>query len=131
VNNIPSFEERHRQLSEAKNRIAEEEALIREEAHRELARIIAEINSLEEQKEQLEALLGIEDAAIRAEHGKIRDVCFSVLSRNTGGMTSGQIREIIEQENPGLRVSSVTGTLSRQMMQGKLRRDDAGRYYLA
>jgi hypothetical protein len=131
VNNIPSFEERQRQISEAKSRIAQEEALIREEAHRELVKIVAAINSLEEQKEQLEALLGIEDAAIRAEHGKIRDVCFSVLSRNTGGMTSGQIKEIIEQENPGLRVSSISGTLSRQLMQGKLRRDEAGKYFLS
>jgi hypothetical protein len=131
MNNISSLEARRRQLSEDKDRIAHEEAQMRDEAQRELARIIAEIDALEEQKEQLEALLGIEDATTRAEHGKIRDVCFSVLARNPGGMTSGQIKEIVESENPGLRVSSVAATLSRQMSQGKLRRDEFGKYYLS
>jgi hypothetical protein len=46
-------------------------------------------------------------------------------------MTSGQIKEIVESENPGLRVSSVAATLSRQMSQGKLRRDEFGKYYLS
>jgi hypothetical protein len=131
VNNFTSIEEKMRKIAEERNRIAQEEACLRDEAQRELSRVVAEIDLLEAQKEQLEELLGLEDTVARAEHGKIRDLCFSVLSRNSGGVTSGDIKEIIERENPGLKVSSVAATLSRQMSQGKLRRDETGKYFLS
>jgi hypothetical protein len=75
-------------LAAERERIAQEESVVRGEAQEELDRIIAEIDKLEEKREALEAFLGIKDPNLRLEHGRIRDLCFGILSRHPDGLTN-------------------------------------------
>jgi hypothetical protein len=125
---MESLQEKMARLAAERERLAEEENAIRAEAREELARVVAEMDKLESRKEELEAFLGLDDGGGRAEHGQIRDLCISVVSRNPDGISASRLRETLEQENPGLRLSSVPGTLSRLVNQGRLRRDELGRY---
>ena len=126
-----SFEEKMKRIADEKNRLAVEEAAMREEAIAELDRVYVEIASLEDKKLQLESLLGIEEGGGRAGHGQIIQHCIKALADRGGGLTSSQVREIVAQEVPGMRVSSVPGTLSRLVSQGRMKRDEQGRYFLA
>lgn len=126
-----SLEDRLKRIAEEKERLAGEEAQARSEAVAEIDRIDAEIAALEERKSQLEGFLGLDDGNGRAGHGQIMQLCLKALADNAGGLSSGQIRDVIGQENANLRLSSVPSTLSRLASQGKIRRDDQGRYFLA
>jgi hypothetical protein len=128
---MAGFEEKLKQIAAEKERLALAESALRAEATAELDRVNAEIEALEDRKEQLEAFLGVEDGAVRAGHGQILGLCLDFVAKSSGGVTSSQVKDAIEAENPGLRVSSVPGTLSRLAAQGRLRRDEAGKYYVA
>jgi hypothetical protein len=111
-------------------RILQEEEVVRQEAQLELDRVIAEIGVLEGKRELLESFLDINDSEKRLQHGTIRNLCFDILARYPDGLTSSQIKDIIEKENPGMRLGSVPASLSYQMAQGRLERDSQGRYTL-
>ena len=123
--------DRIRRLSAERERIGREEAIVRSEAEQELERIVSEIEKLEERREILESFLNINHPRQRLEHGRIRDLCFDILQKHPAGLTSGHIRDIIARENPGIRLGSVPASLSYQTAQGRLKRDDRGRYMLA
>ena len=125
---MDSLETRLRRIAEERERLALEESGMREEALAELQRISEEIDALEARKEQLESFLGLDGGGQRAAHGQIQQLCLSVLSRNGGGLTSGQVRETLEAEQPGMKLTSVPATLSRMVATGKLMRDENGRY---
>ena len=124
-----SLEEKIRRLAAERSRMMQEEEVIRSEAQQELDRVIAEIERLEEKREALEAFLNINDDK-RLQHGAIRNLCFDILARHPNGLTSGQIKDIIERESPGMKLGSVPASLSYQTAQGRLRRDTLGRYFL-
>lgn len=126
-----TLEEKLKRILDEKERLASEEAQARGEALAEIDRIDAEIAALEERKSLLEACLGLDDGSNRAGHGQIMQLCLKALSENGSGLSSGQIREAIALENTNLRLSSVPSTLSRLTSQGKIRRDQQGRYFLA
>ncbi len=125
-----NFEERLKRIADEKERLAAEEASMREEALAELARLDAEIAGLEERKSQIESVLGLDDATNRAAHGEIMRLCIKYLSENGGGLTSSQVKDLIAAENPGMKLSSVPATMSRLATQGRARRDDIGRYFI-
>lgn len=126
-----SLEERLRRIAEEKQRLAVEEEAMREEAQEELERITAEIDALEKRKEQLEVFLGLEDEPQRAGRGQVQELCVRAITEAGGGLTSGEVKDAIEKIVPGMKVSSVPATLSRAASLGRLRRDEAGRYYLS
>lgn len=126
-----SFQERLKRIADEKERLAVEEASMREEAIAELARLEVEIAVLEERKSQIESILGLDDANNRAAHGQITQLCVKHLSENGGGLTSAQVKDLIAAENPGMKLSSVPATLSRLATQGRARRDEVGRYFIA
>jgi hypothetical protein len=123
--------ERLAHLAAERERLAGEEAQLREEALAELNSINEKIEEFEIRKEQLEALLGIADSAQRAGHGQIQQLCLDALIQKSTPMTSGQIKDYLEPLNPSLRLTSVPSTLSRLVASGKLQRDERGRYFLA
>lgn len=118
-------------LAEARERLSLEEESLKSEALEELTRINQQIEELEARKEQLENVLGIEDGEPRAARGQIQQLCFEALAQAGAPMTSGQIREFLEERYPNLRLSSVPATLSRLASIGKLQRDERGGYYMA
>lgn len=124
------IEERMKQILAEKQRLAQEEAELRNLAAEELERINAQIQELEQRKEQLEEFLGIEDVQQRAAHGQIMQLCLRTIGESGGGLTSSEVKERIEQENIGMKLTSVPATLSRMMNNGRLRRDESGRYYI-
>lgn len=126
-----NLEDRLKRIAQEKDRLAGEEAQARGEALAEIERIDSEIAALEERKSQLEAFLGLDDGNGRAGHGQILQLCLKALADNSSGLSSSQIRDAIGQENANLRLSSVPSTLSRLTSQGKIRRDEQGRYFLA
>jgi fatty acid-binding protein DegV len=126
-----SFEEKLKRIADERERLAAEEAAARAEALEELDRLDAEIANLEERKAQIEAFLGVDDTNARAAHGQILQLCIKAISEHGGGMTSSQIKDLIANENPGLKLSSVPSTLSRLALQGRIRKDEMARYYLA
>jgi hypothetical protein len=126
-----SLEERLRRIAEEKQRIANEEEAMREEALGELERITTEIDALEKRKEQLEVLLGLDDEPQRAGRGQIQELCIRAITEAGGGLTSGEVKDAIEKLVPGMKVSSVPATLSRAASLGRLRRDEFGRYFLS
>lgn len=125
-----NFEEKLKRIANEKERLAAEEAAARAEAVEELDRIDAEIANLEDKKAQIEAFLGIDDINVRAGHGQILQLCIKALSENGSGLTSAQIKDIIANENPGMKLSSVPSTLSRLAIQGRIRRDESSRYFV-
>ncbi len=118
-------------LAKERERLAHEEAAIKEEAQKELDKVVDEIDRLEERKEQLETILGIDASAPRTERGKVKDICFAILEKHSEGLTSGQLKEVVEREAPGVRLQSVPACLSYQASQGRLKKDRYGRYTLA
>ena len=126
-----TFEERLKHIADEKERLATEEASMREEALAELARLDMEIAALEERKAQIESVLGLDDANGRAAHGEIMRLCLKYLSENGGGLTSAQVKDLVATENPGMKLSSVPATMSRLATQGRARRDSSGRYFVA
>lgn len=128
---MSSLEDRLRKLTEEKQRLASEEAGVRDEAVAELERIVEEIETLEKRKEQLEIFLGLDDEPQRAGRGQVLQLCLRAISESGGGLTSAEVKEAIERIMPGMKLSSVSGTLSRIAADGRLRRDDAGRYFLS
>jgi hypothetical protein len=126
-----SFEDRLKRIADEKERLAAEESSMREEATAELARLDAQIASLEERKAQIESILGLDDANTRAAHGQILQLCIKYLSENGGGLTSSQVKDLIASENPGMKLSSIPGTMSRLATTGRARRDEMGRYFIA
>ncbi len=126
-----NLDEKLRRINEEKERLAAEEAAVRAEAAAEIERIDAEIASLEERKSQLEAFLGIDDGSGRAGHGQVMQLCLRALAEYPGGLNSSQIKDLIAADNPSMKLSSVPATLSRLASQGKVRRDEQGRYLLA
>jgi hypothetical protein len=126
-----SFDEKLQRIAAQRRQLEEEEAAMREEAVAELDRIREQIEVLEARREQLEALLGLDDAPQRAGHGQIQQLCISIVSERGGSLTSSQVRDFLEAENPGMKLTSVPSTLSRLVSQGRMRRDEAGRYFLA
>lgn len=128
---VTSIEEKLRRIAEERERLSREEAAMRAEAVAELNRINEQIELLEERKESLETLLGLNETANRAGHGQIVQVCIVAVSEAGGGLTAAQVREHIERQHPEVRVSSVAATLSRLAASGRMRRDEAGRYYVS
>lgn len=128
---MTTLQEKMERIVAERDRLAAEEAAMREEAQAELDSINSEIEALEQRKEKLEAFLGLEDVTQRAGHGQILQLCLKIVSSKASGMTSAEVRETIEADYPGVRVSSVAGTLSRMVGQGRLRRDETGRYFAA
>jgi hypothetical protein len=124
------YDKLHRHAEERERLVREEEDL-KAEAAEELARVNAQIEELEARKEQLEAILGLDDGDQRAGHGQIQQLCFEALAQGGGPMTSGQVRDYLEERYPDVRLSSVPATLSRMASRGKLQRDDRGGYYMA
>lgn len=111
--------------------MSREEDSLRSEGLEEILRINEQIEVLEARKEQIEAMLGIDDGEKRAGRGQIQQLCFEALAENAVPMTSGQVREFLEERYPDLRLSSVPATLSRQVTLGRLQRDEQGRYFMA
>jgi hypothetical protein len=125
-----NLDERIKRIAAERERLAQEETAMRVEAQQELDRILDEIEKLEERREVLETFLNVNDQRQRLERGTIRDLCFGILRRYPDGLTSGQIKEIIGRENKGIRLGSVAAGLSYQTAQGRLERDERGRYFL-
>lgn len=126
---MADIEERMKRLSEERSRLAAEEAQMRQEAIAELDRVNEQIDALEARKESLEAFLGLGEQNVRAGHGQIVQMCIAALSEDGGGLTSAQVKERIERRHPDTKLASVPGTLSRLVAAGRMRRDEAGRYY--
>lgn len=124
------YDKLHR-LAEERERLSCEEEGLKTEAAEELARINEQMEELEARKEQLEAMLGLDDGDQRAGHGQIQQLCYEALSQGSSPMTSGQVRDYLEERYPDIRLSSVPATLSRMASRGKLQRDDRGCYYMA
>lgn len=120
-----------RRLAEERERLSREEDNIKTEAAEELARINEQIEVLEARKEQLESILGLDEGDQRAGHGQIQQLCLEALAQGSAPMTSGQVRDYLEERYPDIRLSSVPSTLSRMVSRGKLQRDDRGGYYMA
>lgn len=120
-----------RRLAEERERLAKEEAAMRDEAMAELERISDEIDALEERKEQLEAFLGLNEAPQRAGHGQITNLCLRVVSESEKPLSSAEVKELLERQNPDMRLTSVPATLSRLVSLGRMSRDQFGRYSLA
>lgn len=118
-------------LAEARERLSREEDDLRSEALVELSRVNAQIEELEARKEQLEAILGLDDGEQRAGRGQIQQLCFEALAQSGSPMTSSQVRDFLEERYPNLRLSSVPSTLSRLASIGRLQRDERGGYYMA
>jgi hypothetical protein len=127
---IESLADKLNRLARERQRLASEEEAVRAEAHSELARLNDEIDLLEERKEQLEAYLGLNGTPQRAAHGQISQLCLTAVADSGVPVSSAEIRELIEKSNPGLKLTSVPGTLSRLVSQGRLQRNDAGKYSL-
>lgn len=127
---MSSLEERLRRIAEEKQRIADEEAAVRDDALAELEKVVEEIEALEKRKEQLEVFLGLEDGPQRAGHGQILQLCVRAITEAGGGLTSGEVKDVIEKLMPNMKLNSVPSTLSRAASMGRLRRDEAGRYFL-
>ena len=89
------------------------------------------LKALEKRKEQLEVFLGLDDGPQRAGHGQLTQLCIRAITDAGGGLTSGEVKEAIEKIMPSMKLSSVPSTLSRAASLGRLRRDEAGRYFLA
>ena len=122
--------EKLRQLAEERARVERAEAGLMEEARNELDVVTVEIARLEERRAELEVFLGLDKNEGRAEHGQIQRLCLAKLSSSGRPMGSGEIKEELEQENPGMKLSSVPSTLSRLTTQGRVHRDESGRYSL-
>jgi len=128
---VQTLDEKMKRIAEDRARLVDAEAEIRDEAMAELAQINEQIEQLEARKEQLESFLGVEDGGQRAAHGQIQQLCLGVLASQSGGLTSSQVREALEAQHPGMKLTSVPATLSRMVSTAKLQRDDAGRYFMA
>lgn len=128
---MTSLEERILRIVEEKQRLADEESVMRNEALAEIEKIVEEIDALERRKEQLEIFLGLEEGPQRAGHGQILQLCVKAITESGGGLTSGEVREAIEKLMPGMKLSSVPSALSRAASLGRLRRDETGRYFLS
>lgn len=128
---MESLHERMKRLAEERERMEVEEAAMRSEAMAELERINGQIDELEERKEQIEALLGLNDAPQRAAHGQITNLCIRTISDSQKPLTSGEVKELLERENPEMKLTSVPSTLSRLVSLGRMTRDQLGRYSLA
>jgi len=126
---MSSFHDKLAKIAAERERLAEEEAAMRDEAMAELEKINAEIEALEQRKERIEAFLGLDEGAQRAGHGQITQLCLRAVAASGQGMTTAEIRDWIEGDSPGTRLASVPSTLSRLMSQGRLRRDESGRYF--
>ena len=124
-----SLQEKMERIAAERERLAQEEAAMREEAQAELDRINGEIEALEQRKESLESFLGLDDGTQRAGHGQITQLCLRAVASCSTGMSAGEVKDWIEADSPGTRVASVPSTLSRLMTQGRVRRDDVGKYY--
>ena len=127
---MDSISERMRRLAEERERLANDEAAMRDEAMSELQRIVDQINALEERKEQIEAFLGVNDGPQRAAHGQITSLCVKAVSESGKPLSSGEVKEILERENPDMKLTSVPSTLSRLVSLGRMSRDEFGRYSL-
>lgn len=128
---METLSEKMRRLSDERERIAAEEATMHDEAVAELERVNDEIEALEARKEQLEAFLGLNETSQRAGHGQILQLCLRVVSESPRPLSSAEVKDILERENPGMKLTSVPGTLSRLVTQGRMRRDELGRYLMA
>ncbi len=128
---MTTLEDRLRRIADEKQRIALEEAAMRDEAMTELERIVDEIEVLEKRKEQLEIFLGVDEGPQRAGHGQILQLCIRAITESGGGLTSGEVKEAIEKASPGMKLSSVPASLSRAASMGRLRRDEFGKYSLS
>jgi flagellar motility protein MotE (MotC chaperone) len=127
---MSTLEERLRIIAEDKQRLADEEAAMHDEALREIENIAEEIEALEKRKGQLEVFLGLEEGPPRAGHGQIQLLCIRAITNSGGGLTSSEIKEAIEKIVPGMKLTSVPSALSRAASLGRLRRDESGRYFL-
>lgn len=128
---MESLQERMKRLADERERIAAEEAAMRSEATAELDRINEQIDALEERKEQLEAFLGLNDTPQRAARGEIMNLCIAVLAESHKPLSSTEVRELLEQRHPDIKLTSVPATLSRLANIGRMTRDQFGRYSLA
>ena len=128
---MESLNDRMKRLADERERIAAEESAMRAEATAELERVHAQIEALEERKAELETFLGIDDAPQRAAHGQVTNLCIRTISDSRKPLTSGEVREILERENPDMKLTSVPATLSRLVSLGRMKRDQFGRYSLA
>jgi len=125
---MESLHERMKRLAEERERIEAEEAAMRNEAMAELERINEQIDALEERKEQMETFLGVNDAPQRAAHGQITNLCIKTVSEGGRPLSSGEVKDIIERENPDMKLTSVPAALSRLVSLGRMTRDQFGRY---
>ena len=89
----------------------------------------AETERLEDKRETLEASLNINDPEKRLQHGTIRNLCFDILSRHPNGLTSSQIKDMIEREQPGMRLGSVPASLSYRPLRAGFDGIASGRYF--
>jgi len=128
---MESLAEKMRRLTDERARIEAEEVAMRHEALADLERITEEIEALEERKEQLEAFLGLNETIQRAAHGQILQLCLGAVAETSHPLTSAEVKDILEKGNPGMKLTSVPGTLSRLVSQGRMRRDEFGRYSMA
>jgi EAL domain-containing protein (putative c-di-GMP-specific phosphodiesterase class I) len=120
-----------KRLAEERARIAREEEAMRSEALAELERVNEQIDALEERREQLEAFLGLNDTPQRAAHGQITNLCIQTVSQSGRPLSSGEVKEILERENPNMKLTSVPAALSRLVSLGRMTRDQFGRYSLS
>ncbi len=128
---MESLQERMKRLAEERARIAREEEAMRSEALAELERVNEQIDALEERREQLEAFLGLNDTPQRAAHGQITNLCIQTVSQSGRPLSSGEVKEILERENPNMKLTSVPAALSRLVSLGRMTRDQFGRYSLS
>lgn len=128
---METLQERMKRLADERERIEAEEAEMRTEAMTELESVNAQIESLEERKSELEALLGISDSPQRAARGEIMNLCFTAVADSSSPLTSAEVRELLEARHPDLNLRSVPSTLSRLVSLGRMTRDQFGRYSLA
>lgn len=126
-----SLTDKLNRIAAERQKLAAEEEAMRGEALAELARISDEIDLLEERKEQLEAFLGLNETPQRAAHGQISQLCLTTVAESGKPVSSAEVREVLEKSNPGLKLTSVPGTLSRLVSQGRLQRNEVGKYSLA
>ncbi len=131
--------EKMQALARKRADVAREEEEIRHLAQLTFGQLDRKIEELEagladllEERQNLADFLGltVQSSSERLAHGALKELCFEALEQSADGMRSAEVKEWITKNHPDIKVSSVPATLSRQMEQGALKKDQFGRYSL-
>ena len=130
--------QRMQRVREREGELEREKDEIRHFARTELGQIQGHIfemreklEALEERRDQISNLLGLhiaDEPLERLAHGALKELCLEALQDSAEGLRSSEVKAWILKIHPGIKVSSIPATLSRQTEQGIFVRDSFGRY---